>query len=248
MGLTMFASIFKSEGFKDHARDDHGRWVKISGQQGSNPGGVHTSPSGEKHYVKFPPNEQQIHSEVASDKIHELCGAKTINHSAITVNGKLASVTKWNSDLKPLGKQGWKDMNDKQKQQAANIFIGSALTNNHDLTGLVYDNMCKDSKGDIHIVDTGGAFKFRAQGGAKDFNPDANKEMDFFTSPEKTSGRVFGPLMKENKQIFVNAALKLKDITREDFIKATHGMDDQVSIVDTLMKRRQSIMDRFGIK
>lgn len=243
----MYASILKSGGFKDEPRDAQGKWTKISGQQGSNSGGVHTSPSGEKHYVKFPPNEQQIHSEVASDKIHELCGAKTINHSAVTVNGKLASVTKWNSDLKPLGVQGWKDMNDKQKQQAANIFIGSALTNNHDLTGLTYDNICKDSKGTLHIVDTGGSFKFRAQGGAKDFNPDANKEMDFFTSPEKTSGRVFGPLMKENKQIFVNSASKLKDITRDDFIKATEGMKDQKQVVDTLMQRRESIMNRFGI-
>lgn len=244
-----YANILKPYVYKDEeARDAHGRWTKTGTNLGSNPGGAHTSPTGEKHYVKFPPNEQQIHSEVAADKIHELVGGKTINHEVKEVNGKLASVTKWNSDLKPLGRQGWKNMDDKQKQQAANIFIGSALTNNHDVVGLVQDNMCKDSKNDIHIVDTGGAFKFRAQGGPKDFNPDANKEIDFFLNPEKTSGRAFGPIMKSNPEMFTKAAEPLKGITREHFEKATVGMKDQKQIVDTLMQRRDSIMARFGIK
>lgn len=244
-----YSNLLKPYIYKEEARDAHGRWTKIGNNLGSNPGGAHTSPTGEKHYVKFPPNEQQIHSEVASDKIHELVGGKTINHEAKEVNGKLASVTKWNSDLKPLGRQGWANMNDKQKQQAANIFMGSALTNNWDVVGLVHDNMCKNTKtGDIHIVDTGGAFKFRAQGGPKDFGGDANKEIDNFLNPEKTSGGVFSPMMKSNPEVFKKAAENLKGITKEHFEEATKGLKDQSQIVDTLMQRRKVIMDRFGVK
>lgn len=244
----MFATILKLQVYKDEARDSNGRWTKTSGNLGSNAGGAHTSPTGEKHYVKFPRHEGQIHAEVAADKIHELLGGGTINHEAINVNGKIGSVTKWRDDLKQLGLNGLKTLDDKQKSQAANLFIGSALTKNWDLFGMTGDNICKDKEGNLKIVDTGGSFNYRAQGEPKTFDGNANTEIDNFLNPEKTSGRAFGPLMKENKQLFVNAASKLKDITRNDFVKATHGMKDQKQVVDTLMQRRESIMTRFGVK
>lgn len=243
----MYASILKAEGFKDHARDDHGRWVKIGNNLGSNAGGAHTF-EGKKYYVKFPKHEGQIHAEAAADKIHELLGGGTINHKAVNVNGKLGSVTDWRDDLKQLGRAGWGTLNDKQKQQAANLFIGSALTKNWDTVGLSHDNICKDKDGNLKIVDTGGSFNYRAQGEPKDFNGDANLEIDNFLSPTKTSGRVFKPLYDAHKDMFVKAASQLKNITREHFEKATEGMKDQKQVVDTLMQRRQSIMDRFGVK
>jgi len=245
--IAMYAAILKSSGFNtSEARDSHGRWEKVGSNLGSNEGGAHIH-NGKKYYVKFPPNPEQVHSEVASDKIHELMGCNTIRHTAEHVNGDIGSVTEWKDDLKPLGREGWRNLDDKQKQQAANTFMASALTKNWDVVGMVYDNMCKDKKGDIHIVDTGGSFSFRAQGEHKDFDNDANKEVDNFLNPEKTSGRVFSKLMKSNPEMFTEAAKRLKTITRDDFVKATHGMKDQSSVVDTLMERKKVLMGRFKI-
>jgi hypothetical protein len=247
----MFAKALTLK-FQGQPRDTKGRfsqgWQKVSYNLGSNAGGIHVL-GNDKFYVKYPKNPDQIHAEVASDKVHELLGCKTIGHTAKSIKGKLASVTAWNDNLKPLGRAGWEDLDNRQKQQAASLFMASALTKNWDLVGLSYDNIAKDKKGDLHIVDTGGSFNFRAMGEHKDFDADANKEVDTFLNPEKTSGRVFKPLMQSNPEMFRNAARKLKTLTREDFEKtlSTTDMKDQKQIVDTLMQRRDVLIQRFKV-
>src|ERR1035437_1317953 len=251
----MYADLLKPTilKFEGQPRDNHGRfsngsnsWEKVSNNLGSNAGGVHIY-RGDKYYAKFPKNPDQVHAEVAADKIHELLGGKTINHKAVTIRGKTASVTEWKDDIKPLRKEGWDHLDDKQKQQAANLFIGSALTKNWDLVGLSHDNICKDKNGDLRLVDSGGAFSYRAQGDQKDFDTDANTEINNFLNREKTSGRVYRPLAKAQPELFRNAAKQLRHISRGDFVKATTGMKDQDKVVDTLMARRTSIMERFHV-
>ena len=236
--------------FEGQPRDSHGRFShsyhQIGRNLGSNAGGVHLY-RGDKYYAKFPPNPEQVHAEVASDKIHELLEAKTINHEAVDIRGKTGSVTRWKDDIKPLGHHGWKNLDDRQKQQAANTFIASALTKNWDLVGLAHDNMAKDANGDLHIVDTGGSFHFRAQGEHKDFDSNANSEIDNFLNPAKTSGRVYRPLAQSNPEMFREAAKKLRHVNRDDFVKATAGMKDNEKVADTLMERRKVIMERFGV-
>ena len=236
--------------FEGQPRDSHGRfstaWQQVGGKLGSNAGGLHMY-RGDKYYAKFPKNPDQVHAEVAADKIHEMLGCKTINHKAVAIRGQTGSVTEWKDDIKPLRREGWLHLDDRQKQQAANAFVASALTKNWDLVGLAYDNMCKDKNGDLRIVDTGGSFNFRAMGDHKDFDGDANKEIDNFLNPEKTSGRVFRPLAQANPQMFRTAAKQLRHVNRDDFVKATEGMKDQQKIVDTLMERRASIMTRFHV-
>ena len=161
--------------------------------------------------------------------------------------GKIGSVTDFKDDLKPLGRAGWLNLDARQKQQAANAFIASALTKNWDLVGMQHDNIAKDAKGDLHIVDTGGSFSFRAMGDHKDFDSDANMEINNFLNPEKTSGRVYRPLVKENPELFRNAAKQLRNIGKADFEKATAGMKDSAATVATLMARRQKILERFGV-
>lgn len=252
MKHILFADLLKPTvlKFEGQPRDKLGRfsfsWQQVSGKMGSNSGGVHVF-HGEKYYAKFPKNPDQVHAEVASDKIHELLGCKTINHQAVNIRGRIGSVTEWKDDLKPLGKQGWVNLDDRQKQQAANAFIASALTKNWDLVGLSHDNIASDKNGDLHIVDTGGSFNFRAQGEHKDFDGDPMPEIKNFLNPEKTSGRVYRPLAVAQPELFKNAAKKLRTVSREDFEKATEGMKDQKQIVDNLMARRKVIMDLFKV-
>lgn len=250
--VKMFAHILKEVVFKyeGQPRDKKGQfsfaWQKIGGQLGSNSGGVFNK-DGAKHYVKFPKVSEQVHAEVASDKIHELMGVKTLNHEAHQIRGKTGSVTKWNDGIKPLGRHGWLMLDHKQKQQAVNAFMASALTKNWDVVGLAHDNLCKDKNGDLVLVDTGGSFQFRAMGEHKDFDVDANKEVTTFLNPEKTSGRVFRPLAIAHPELFLSAAAKLKTLTREDFVKATNGMQGSAKIVDTLLARRDSLVKRFNV-
>lgn len=218
-------------------------WTKTGGNKGSNPGGTYTK-NGEKHYVKFPHAQGQIAAEEAADKIHELMGIETMNHAATDVDGKLASVSKW-KDVTPLGSGGWKNLNEKQVQQAANAFVASALTKNWDVVGLVHDNIGKTKDGNLAIIDTGGSFEFRAQGGHKDFDGDALPEIKAMLSLEKTSGRVYAPLLKSHPEAFQKAAERLKSLTPDQLKATIPNMSPKIQ--QALLARRESILKHFKL-
>lgn len=245
----MFQPVLKWNPFHDllgkFASKGNAAWTKTSPQKGSNPGGVY-SYKGKSHYVKFPKNEGQVHAEVAADKIHELMGIESMQHSAKTINGKVGSVSEW-KDVVPLGRKGWDRLTPTQVQQAANAYVASALTKNWDVVGLVHDNMGTTKQGNLAIIDTGGSFHFRAQGEHKDFGGDPTPELKAMLSPEKTSGRVFGPLAKEYKQEFFNAAQRLKSIPDKALLKAVAGMGHDPQRDKELLARKQGILDFFGI-
>jgi len=223
------------------------QWTKVGGQLGSNAGGIYMH-QGEKHYVKFPDDPGQVRSEQAADEVYSLMGVQTMQHKAQTIDGVLGSVSKWkNVDI--LGHDGWRKLDYRQKQQAANAFVASALTKNWDVVGLTYDNMGKDKNGNLAILDTGGSFNFRAQGGHKHFGTDAEVELYNMLDPVKTSGRVFGPLMKANPEVFIKAARRLKMVPdvklRSIVIKS--GMHNADKNAEAILERKRAIISVFGI-
>lgn len=220
------------------------KWEKLGGQKGSNPGGVY-SYGGEKHYVKFPPSKGQIWAEAAADKMYELMGVATMNHTPTEIEGKWASVSKW-KEVKELGYEGWSKLTPKQVQQAADAFVASALTKNWDVVGLTYDNMGTTKKGDLAIMDTGGSFKYRAMGGDKKYDADPTAELKAMQDPEKTSGRVYGPLMKKHPEAFKAAAVKLAAIPNAAIREAAATMKD-TSLGSIAIRRKQAILRYFGV-
>lgn len=225
-------------------RNAQGQWTRVGSAMGSNTGGVYEH-EGKKHYVKFPRAEGQVKAEVASDRLHELMGVPTMRHEAKYFGDKLASVSQMQT-VEPLGKKGWENMTDAQKQQAANAFVASAWTKNWDVVGLTYDNMGKTADGQIAIIDTGGSFSYRAMGQPKEFGGDASPEIAAMLSPEKTSGKVFAPLYKEHPEMFKAAAKRLDKISEGDIKTSISAMSDPKRALKTLLDRRQSIIDKLG--
>lgn len=246
------ASVLKANPYHDEAgrfaSKDSAAWAKVGGRLGSNPGGLFLH-KGKKHYVKFPQNPNQVHAEEAADKIYEMMGVESMQHQAIPIRGKTASASVW-KNVEPLGEQGWKELNDAQVQQAANAYVASALTNNWDVVGLTHDNMGTTTAGKLAILDTGGSFTHRAMGKPKDFSPDPLPELVAMMSKDKTSGRAFGPLMRDKEHFgkFIKAAERLASIPNEKLLEAVQGMGKDAKRDEALIGRKNAILDFFGIR
>jgi hypothetical protein len=244
----MFAKVFKQNPFHDSKgrfTSKQNAWKKVGSNLGSNPGGKYVH-AGVKHYVKFPNAAGQVRAEEAADKMYELMGVNTLKHRAQNVGGKMASTNVW-QDVQEFGRDGWKKLSDSQKQTAANAFIASALTKNWDVVGLAHDNMGLDSEGRVTIFDTGGSFKHRAMGGPKDYGPDPMPELLGMLDVTKTSGRVFAPLMRDNREMFVKAAKKLKAIPDRELKDIARSMEDD-TIPANVVARKKGIMRYFGVR
>jgi SPP1 gp7 family putative phage head morphogenesis protein len=227
---------------ENQERDEGGKWTKVGGQLGSNSGGVYTSPAGTKHYVKHPDNADQVHAEVAADQLYELMGVQAMGHTHETVNGKASSASEW-KDVTPLGGKGWQNLTDKQVQQAANAYVASALTKNWDVVGLVFDNMGMDKAGNLAIMDTGGSFMFRAQGGPKPFGGDATPDLKAMLDKSFASGKAFAPLMASHRGAFVKAADKLAKLPEAKLLAAVAGLTaSHKNVGKELLARRDSIV------
>lgn len=151
--------------------NEDNEWTQIGQRLGSNPGGLYRNSEG-THYVKFYKNPEQARTEVAASKIYNRLGIHTLNPELKQVNGKEAVVTKWRTDLRPMGHSIYNNPKPHQKHQLAKTFLAGVLTKNWDAVGLENDNLMHDEGGNIHSVDLGGTFKFRAMGGPKEYGPD----------------------------------------------------------------------------
>jgi len=240
-------SVDKFEKYDDNQeRGKDGKWTKSGGQLGSNEGGVFHSPGGDKHYVKFPAKAGQIKAEEAADQIYALMGVGTMEHKETDVNGKPASASQW-KEVTPLGGKGWQKLTDAQVQQAANSYVASALTKNWDVVGLVYDNMGKDKAGNLHIMDTGGSFQYRAQGGPKDFGKDATADLHAMLDKQYPAGKVFGPLLASHPEAFKAAVKEMNSIPESKLKAATKGMEaSHPGTTAALLARRDSITEFFA--
>jgi hypothetical protein len=219
-------------------------WEKLSAAKGSNPGGVYRH-RGDTYYVKFPPAEGQIHSEHAADKIYELMGVESMEHTPITIDGAPGSASKW-KEVSPLGGSGWGILTEAQVQQAANAFVASALTKNWDVVGLVFDNMGVTADGNLAIFDTGGSFKYRAMGGPKPFGADPTAELEGMQDPRNPSGQVFGPLVQAHRAKFVEAARTLGGVPDVELMEAARLTRDETAAL-TVLARKKAILAYFDV-
>lgn len=248
----MFARILKTNPYHDakgrfttRDRDAGDGWQKVGHQRGSNPGGIYEFKGG-SYYVKFPRDPQQVHSEVVADAVHELIGVKTMGHKPMEIGGKTASVSALQK-VRELGAEGWDRLNDKQIDQAADLFMASVVTKNWDVVGLVHDNVGQDQQGNLRIIDTGGSFRFRAQGGPKDYGPDPSAELSAMQDPNKTSGAVYGPLIEQHRAVFEQAAKRLAAIPDDAFknIVQSSGLKGRKEIAQSMLSRRQAVVEYF---
>jgi hypothetical protein len=181
--------------FREYIREE---WKKVSGtQMGSNEGGIHTDEHGERSYIKHYRNADQAKVEALAGKIYNHLGISTLNPEHQVINGKPSVITKYNDNLERMQPHEFEHLSPKQAGQVGRMYHAAVLTKNWDIVGLEHDNILRHGQtGDLHAIDTGGAFHFRAQGGPKEYGPDIAEHGSLRGRPGEPSTHVFGHTFK----------------------------------------------------
>lgn len=219
---------------------------KISDQLGSNPGGVHMDTNtGEKHYVKYYSNPDQAKVEALTGKIYEHMGIKTLNPEYKHTNEGHAVVTKWNDKLEGMQPHQFDKLNNEQQNTVGKMYHAAILTKNWDIVGLEHDNISKHKDtGELHSVDTGGAFNFRAQGGHKDYGPDIAEKESLISRPENASTHVFKTTFEQNPKAKEHGLQAVKDIDMnhvKNLFKKS-GLDNHEELYSNFAARRNKLI------
>lgn len=231
--------------FKNHRSDlssaeDISHWTPVGGTQyGTNPGGIHVSPSGEHHYVKFYANHEQAKAEVATARVYEHLGVGTTQPKLVNYRGHLGVASKWRDDLKSIHPSEYKNPSEHMKSELAKHHVAGVLTKNWDVVGLEHDNLKKAPDGKIHCVDLGGALHFRAQGGPKDYSADIAERHTYHDSRlNHASATAFSSLTKEHLHAALHSMGDRSD-AHVASIFAASGLKNSQHFANTFTKRRE---------
>lgn len=221
-------------------------YEKVSGRLGSNEGGIfHHKTSGERAYIKFPANPEQAKVEVATDKIYQHLGIKTLGAELHQADDRLGVRTKWRDDVKTLGNPHQKFSEDHARQLATMLHAG-VVTNNRDVVGLEFDNILHDGK-DYISADQGGSMHFRAMGGSKEFGHEI-PEVESFKNPRYTVGMLHQSIMQQHPHVMQETAKVVKKLsdTHIDKVFADVGLDQKHA--DAVKARRDLFLSHYGIE
>ncbi|WP_202969841.1 hypothetical protein, partial [Endozoicomonas atrinae] len=137
--------------------------TKIGNQKGSNPGGFYQdTTTGKKYYIKEPASEDIARNEVLAAKLYEAAGVDVPNVYLLQ-DGKQIRIA---SEIIDGLQQDAGQLTSGKLQGIGDNFMVDAWLANWDVVGLSYDNLLIKGSKAIHI-DTGGALRYRAQGGLK---------------------------------------------------------------------------------
>lgn len=235
---------------KEQTLLDVSNWKQTGNQLGSNEGGVHTDPAGNKHYVKIAKNPEQARQEVSSAKIHELLGVKTLQPKLISKGTRIGTATMWNKDLEAKDPKHFERMSEDQARAVMRIHHAGVITKNWDTVGLSHDNIMFHKKtGEPHAVDQGGSLNFRAQGGHKDYGPDIG-EVNSYRNPDLnySAHHVFTHIDKKFPHVAKEELTHAKKLTYNDAHSALQstGVKNADEIAKTMIKRRDLLLKHYG--
>lgn len=228
---------------------DPSTWRALPGtQRGSNEGGLYEAPDGTRYYVKFPRDANQARSEVAAARVYDLLGIETVRPELVTIAGRTGIASRFRDDWKRVSAA---DIAKHHAEDAARIYQASVLTKNWDFVGAALDNLMVTPQGRLAIVDTGAAFKFRAQGGAKPFGPDIDEVRTFRRHGRNEAAPIFGPLFDADVYLeqrgarpvlALEAARVAAELERVGFSPA-----EVRELSATLTARREALVDRYDL-
>ena len=196
------------------------QYIKEPGTQfGSNEGGLYSGPDGNKHYVKFYKNPDQAKVEALTGKLYNHMGINTVNPEMKNINGRDAIVTPWNDKLGQMKPHEFDQLNPEQASQLAKMYHAAVLSKNWDILGLEHDNVIKNKEtGDLHAIDHGGAFHFRARGAPKPYGSDIDDHKSLMNN-DQASGQVFRSLHKQYPEAIQNAAHEILPKLDDDHVE-----------------------------
>lgn len=220
--------------------------VKQSGTQlGSNEGGIHTdSETGKKYYVKHYKNPDQGKVEALTGKIYHHIGIHTLNPE---LHGDSSIKSEWNEHVGTEKPSFYDNVSKKHAGQLGKMYHAAILTKNWDIAGLEHDNIVHNHKtGDLHAIDHGGAFHFRAQGGPKEYGSDIS-EKESLRNPNNASGHIFNSAFKQHPEAEhegLNAVKNIDDNHIHHLFK-TSGLSNWKELHSNFVKRKQALIDSY---
>ena len=233
-------------------------WLKITEeyirepntQYGSNPGGIFRDSSDIRHYIKFPKDPEQAKVEVATSKIFNHLGIRTLSPEVeLGVPGKIGVKTKWDDNLTRIHPSEFEEHiknNVNFKHKILDMYHASALMNNRDVVGQEFDNILLDKNTREPVsVDQGGSMHFRAMGEPKEFTREHVPELTSMLVPRRPTGHVFhiARILSTPEEI-QNSRDKLNTLTDDkiDHIINESGLDKEHA--ETIKSRRDVILKR----
>lgn len=219
--------------------------TQIGPQRGSNPGGLYKdTDTGMDWYIKQPSNPDVARNEVLAAKLYELAGIDVPELHLITLNGVESIASRI---VDGLAKGTAADL--ARAAGTADGFVVDAWLANWDVVGLGYDNLLlKGSR--AFRVDTGGALRYRAQGGLKGaaFGDDV-QELESLRDPSlnRQAQSVFGNLTADQLEASAVRVLSVTPDQIRDVVRAYGPTDPAVAadLVSKLLARQDSIARRF---
>ena len=216
-------------------------------QMGSNPGGIHTDSTGSRYYVKFYKNADQAKTEALAGNIYHQMGIHTVKPEYRQVGGKHAVVSRYNEHLTKLKPHEFEHVTPEQAKQIGRMYHGAVLTKNWDIVGLEHDNILKDLKtGNLHSVDGGGSFHFRAQGEHKTFGPDVDEHHSLRHKNEQAS-HVFNRAFENHPHAEhegLDSVKRLNDDSLHHAFKNS-GLSNWEDLHKNFMLRKKALLSKY---
>lgn len=219
--------------------------TQIGPQRGSNPGGLFKdTETGVEWYVKQPGNTDVARNEVLAAKLYELAGVDVPELHLINLNGVESIASRI---VDGLSKGAASDL--AKAAGTADGFVVDAWLANWDVVGMGFDNLLLKGARAFR-VDTGGALRYRAQGGLKGaaFGDDV-PELESLRDPSlnRQAHAVFGNLTADQIEA---AAVRVLTVTEDQIrqVVKVYGPTDaaeNAALVARLVARRQAIARRF---
>jgi SPP1 gp7 family putative phage head morphogenesis protein len=183
---------------------------QIGGQRGSNRGGTYVDEAtGTEWYVKFPASEDMARNEVLAAKLYEAAGIDVPDLRLIQLEGQPAIASRIVDGLAKGSPEAL------AKGGAFDGFAVDAWLANWDVAGATLDNLLVRGT-QAFRVDTGGALRYRAQGGLKgqafgDQVTEIQSLRNAGTAPQ--ASRVFGKMTDADIEQSVARVLAIDDST-----------------------------------
>lgn len=219
------------------------KMTKVSGQKGSNPGGVYMDGQGTQWYVKKLQSPEHAASEVIASKLYELAGVPVVKMEKSPYPSTIGSKM---MDVHAAGNHAIYDGVNEN-------FVVDAWLGNWDVAGVGGENMMihttKNGE-ELTRMDVGGALLFRAQGAPKGnkFGPKVG-EIQTMRDPS-----INPDAAKAFKNVGPSAMLagakKVLSVTPEqihDAVWNTKGLSakEKDELENTLLARQKDIADQF---
>jgi len=219
--------------------------TQIGPQRGSNPGGLYKdTDTGIDWYIKQPASADVARNEVLAAKLYELAGIDVPELHLIKLNGVESIASRI---VDGLAKGSAADL--ARAAGTADGFVVDAWLANWDVVGLGYDNLLlKGSR--AFRVDTGGALRYRAQGGLKGaaFGKDV-PELESLRDPSlnRQAQSVFGNLTADQLEAGAVRALSVTPEQIREVVRVYGPTDPGIAddLVATLLARQEAIARRF---